>query len=94
MLQAPEVTPSLLAAFFTAASAFYRAAPWTMLDDFQPLTLQFLPEGQTWYAIILGQAKLQNGIGPFSSKTGRIFRFSAVNQAIRSIIFPKTASRP
>ena len=62
MLKAPEVTLSLVAEFFTAASAFYRAAPWKMLDDSQPLTLQFLPDGQTLYAIILGQAKLQYGV--------------------------------
>ena len=62
LLETPEVTPALLAEFFTAASAFYRAAPWTMLDDSQPLTLQFLPDGQTLYAIILGQAKMQYGV--------------------------------
>ncbi len=51
----------VVAELFRAAAAYWRAAPWRLLDNAQPLGLRW-PSGSAWTASVLGNAGLQLGL--------------------------------
>jgi hypothetical protein len=59
-------SPEALADLHAAAAEFDDAAPWTILDDDDPLALEF-PEGAAWIACVMGSAGMEYGLTLYSS---------------------------
>jgi hypothetical protein len=50
-----------IAELFRAAAAFYRAAPWKVFSDYEPMEAQ-LSDGRLWTACVLGGGALEYGL--------------------------------
>lgn len=67
LLVAPDRTVDQVAGFFSAAAFFYRQAPWRWLSDAQPVAVRCPATSRQRYAIILGNAGLEYGLGIYGS---------------------------
>ncbi len=67
LLSQEEVTPPLIRDLFKATAQFYLAAPWNLLDNFQTLGIQVLPDPHTYVVLILGNAGMEYGLNIFQS---------------------------
>ena len=67
LLADPESTVERVAGFFSAAAFFYRTAPWRWLSDAEPLAVSCPPTSRQRYAIVLGNAGLEYGLGVYGS---------------------------
>jgi len=67
LLSQEGVTPPLIRDLFKAAAQFYLAAPWNLLNNFQTLGIQVLPDPHTYVVLILGYAGMEYGLNIFQS---------------------------
>jgi hypothetical protein len=58
----PGVTETLLAGLFSAAAAYYQAAPWAVLSDADLLKVQVGDEYDSATVSVLGKAGIQHGL--------------------------------
>jgi hypothetical protein len=61
-LEEEGADPEQVAAFFAAAAAFYRAAPWTRISDSEPITLYADCWEDAKYAVVMGQGEIAHGL--------------------------------
>ncbi|MBN1316853.1 MAG: hypothetical protein JXA42_15345 [Anaerolineales bacterium] len=66
LIDIPRVTVPLLEDFFKSADLFYRAAPWNLLSDDEPIEIEY--DGMTRYAAIMGNAGVTFGLATYESK--------------------------
>jgi len=62
LLHNKEITPGMVAELFSAAADFFRAAPWDVLSDDQPLAVEFSPPGKKSFVQLMGNSGLQFGL--------------------------------
>ena len=62
LLASKGVTPDLLAGFYAAAAAFYRAQPWAHLANIHVLALRHPAERAFRYALVLGNGGMEYGL--------------------------------
>lgn len=65
LMEVPGMTPQIVQGLFTAAAAFFRAAPWERLEDSQPLAVsvgESGQEGKPGYVQLMGNAGVQMGL--------------------------------
>jgi Domain of unknown function (DUF6930)/SEC-C motif len=55
-----------IAELFRRCAVYYRAAPWERFDDLPPILAE-TPTGQSWVLSVLGSAKVEYGLGFYSS---------------------------
>ncbi len=62
LLDAPRVQPEAVAGLFTAASDFYRKAPWRFVPDSYALKVECARfESGPWFGVIMGQSGITMG---------------------------------
>jgi len=62
LLSVSGVTPEIVGELFSAAADFYHLAPWSKLDNNQPLQITLTESGEIIYAQLMGSAGLEFGI--------------------------------
>ena len=85
ILDGDRVSPELVAEFFSATAAYYRAAPWKKLDDTQLLALHFQPPDQECFMILMGQSGIQVGVLFFWSWQDLQEAFARANDPLAQI---------
>ena len=67
MIDAPGVTLDQLGAYFKAADAFYRDAPWKRMPSFGGVKLESQSlKGGPWYVIVMGQSGFTFGLAIYN----------------------------
>lgn len=61
-LASEQSDPAVIADFFNAAAAYYRAAPWKRLTDAEPLTLQVDGWDEPRYVVLMGHGGIVRGL--------------------------------
>ncbi|GBD33660.1 hypothetical protein HRbin33_02656 [bacterium HR33] len=61
------VEPKDVAAFFEAAAEYFRLAPWTCLDDDEPIELTWPGRPESIWAVVLGGAEMTYGLALYFS---------------------------
>jgi len=65
LLSVSDVTPELLRGFYAAAAAYYRAAPWVHLNNYQVIALRHPAEKEYRYAMSMGQGGIEYGLATY-----------------------------
>jgi hypothetical protein len=61
-----DLPAETLTRFFSAAAAYYAAAPWLLYSDADPLELE-MPNGSSWNAVVLGSEEQEFGLVLYES---------------------------
>lgn len=62
LLNIPGITHDLARDFYKTSAELFRLQPWTVLDDSQPLEINFQPDAESFFTFILGQGDDQPGL--------------------------------
>jgi uncharacterized protein DUF6930 len=63
LIETPGMTPEQIGSFFDAAAFYYVKAPWCKLGDEETIKVECERiEGGPWYAVIIGQAGISEGL--------------------------------
>lgn len=67
LLASRSVTPELVGEFFSAAAAFYRAAPWVTFGNYDIVGVQHPAEENYRFTIVMGQGGIEYGMATLPS---------------------------
>jgi tetratricopeptide (TPR) repeat protein len=67
LLSVPGTDPKMIASLFDGAAAFYRAAPWKRIIDYQTLSVIIDPPGQQLYVQVMGNGGIEYGLALYTS---------------------------
>lgn len=62
LLSGNKITPQVVGDLFTAATEFYRAAPWIQLSNDDILAIRVLPQKEPHFVSVMGQAGVEYGM--------------------------------
>ena len=73
------VTPEMVGSLFQAARAFYQAAPWVQLSNFDLLAVRVKPQKKPYFVIVMGQAGEEYGLAIYRNWQEIESFFNAIN---------------
>ncbi len=65
LVSVPGITSELLGSFYAAAAAYYRAAPWVHLNNFQVIALRYPANDEYRFAMSMGQGGIEYGLAKY-----------------------------
>ncbi|MBI4674489.1 MAG: hypothetical protein HY741_22825 [Chloroflexi bacterium] len=77
LMETPGVSVAQVGEFFSAAAAFYRAAPWVRLNNYQVIALKHPREHDYRYTIVMGQGGVEYGLATLPSWAETVYFFTS-----------------